>query len=162
MTTNMAINIILGVALVLAAVWTVMTARLLRSVIGLALTSVILTIIMFKLNSPLAAVFELSVCAGLISAIFISCISLTQRLTDEQMATKQKERFSKFWLLPVILVLAGIALYQVHIPLDFHLQAAPTESDVRNIIWNMRHLDLVGQIVILLAGAFGVVALFKD
>ena len=100
----MTINIILGVSLVLAAAWTVMTARLLRSVIGLAVTSMILTIIMFKLNSPLAAVFELSVCAGLISAIFISCISLTQRLTDEQLATKQKERFSKFWLLPVILV----------------------------------------------------------
>jgi NADH-quinone oxidoreductase subunit J len=158
----MTINIILGVSLVLAAAWTVMTARLLRSVIGLALTSMILTIIMFKLNSPLAAVFELSVCAGLISAIFISCISLTQRLTDEQMATKQKARFSKFWLLPVILVLAGVALYQVHIPLDFHLQVAPTEGDVRNIIWNLRHLDLIGQIVILLAGAFGVVALFKD
>jgi NADH-quinone oxidoreductase subunit J len=158
----MTINIILGVSLVLAAAWTVMTARLLRSVIGLALTSVILTIIMFRLNSPLAAVFELSVCAGLISAIFISCISLTQRLTDEQAATKQKERFSKFWLLPVILVMAGVALYQVHIPLDFHLQPAPNESDVRNIIWNLRHLDLVGQIVILLAGAFGVVALFKD
>ena len=158
----MTINIILGVSLVLAAAWTVMTARLLRSVIGLAVTSMILTIIMFKLNSPLAAVFELSVCAGLISAIFISCISLTQRLTDEQAATKQKERFSKFWLLPVILVLAGVALYQVHIPLDFHLQAAPSESDVRNIIWNLRHLDLIGQIVILLAGAFGVVALFKD
>jgi NADH-quinone oxidoreductase subunit J len=158
----MTINIILGVALVLAAVWTVMTARLLRSVIGLALTSMILTIIMFKLNSPLAAVFELSVCAGLISAIFISCISLTQRLTDEQLAVRQKKRLTKFWLLPVILVLAGVALYQVHIPLDFHLQAAPSESDVRNIIWNLRHLDLVGQIVILLAGAFGVVALFKD
>jgi NADH-quinone oxidoreductase subunit J len=148
--------------LVLAAAWTVMTVRLLRAVIGLALTSVILTIIMFKLNSPLAAVFELSVCAGLISAIFISCISLTQRLTDEQAAARQKERFSKFWLLPVILVIAGITLYQVHIPLGFHLQAAPVESDVRNIIWNLRHLDLLGQIVILLAGAFGVVVLFKD
>ncbi|MBE3143822.1 MAG: hypothetical protein IMZ61_07860 [Planctomycetes bacterium] len=158
----MTINIILGVALVLAAAWTVMTARLLRSVIGLALTSVILTIIMFKLNSPLAAVFELSVCAGLISAIFISCISLTQRLTDEELAAKQKERLSKFWLLPVILVLAGTALFQFHIPLDFHLQVAPTENDVRNILWNLRHLDLIGQIVILLAGAFGVVALFKD
>jgi NADH-quinone oxidoreductase subunit J len=162
MTTDMTINIILGVALVLAAVWTVMTARLLRSVIGLALTSVILTVIMFRLNSPLAAVFELSVCAGLISAIFISCISLTQRLTDEQVAEKQKVRFSKFWLLPVILVLSGVALYQLPIPLDFHLQAAPTGSDVRNVIWNLRQLDLVGQIVILLAGAFGVVALFKD
>jgi NADH-quinone oxidoreductase subunit J len=158
----MTVNIILGVALVLVALWTVMTARLLRSVIGLALTSVILTIIMFKLNSPLAAVFELSVCAGLISAIFISCIGLTQRLSDVQFAERQKERLSKFWLLPVILVLTGVALYQLHIPLDFHLQAAPTENDVRIILWNLRHLDLVGQIVILLAGAFGVVALFKD
>jgi NADH-quinone oxidoreductase subunit J len=158
----MVINIILGALLVLAAVWTVMTARLLRAVIGLAITSVILTIIMFKLDSPLAAVFELSVCAGLISAIFISCIGLTQRLTDEQTVTRQKERFPKFWLLPVILVLTGVAMFQLHIPLDFHLQAAPTESDVRNIIWNLRHLDLVGQIVILLAGAFGVVVLFKD
>ncbi|MGA2173222.1 MAG: hypothetical protein ABSG82_09495 [Sedimentisphaerales bacterium] len=158
----MTINIILAVALVIAGVWTVMTARLLRSVIGLALTSMILTIIMFKLNSPLAAVFELSVCAGLISAIFISSIGLTQRLTDEQQAVRKKERLSKFWLLPVIVVLAGVALYQLAIPVEFHLQTAPAENDVRNIIWNLRHLDLLGQIVILLAGAFGVVALFKD
>ena len=78
------------------------------------------------------------------------------------MAKKQKERLSKFWLLPVIFVLAGVVLYQVHIPLEFNLQVAPNENDVRNILWNMRHLDLVGQIVILLAGAFGVVALFKE
>ena len=158
----MTINIILAVVFVIAAVWTVMTTRLLRSVIGLAVTSVILTIIMFQLNSPLAAVFELSVCAGLISAIFISSIGLTQRLTDEQVAARKKERLAKFWLLPVILVLAGVALYHIHIPLDFNLTAAPAESDVRNIIWNLRHLDLVGQIVILLAGAFGVVVLFKE
>jgi len=147
---------------VIAALWTVMTTRLLRSVIGLAITSVILTIIMFQLKSPLAAVFELSVCAGLISAIFISSIGLTQRLTDEQLAVRKKERLSKFWLLPVILVLVGVALYQLQIPLDFQLQPAPAEDDVRNIMWNLRHLDLVGQIVILLAGAFGVVALFKE
>ncbi len=158
----MTINIILAIVLVLAALWTVMTARLLRAVIGLAITSVILTIIMFQLKSPLAAVFELSVCAGLISAIFISCIGLTQRLTEERLPERQKERLSKFWLLPVILVLTGVVLYQVHIPLDFHLQAAPNVSDVRIVLWNLRHLDLIGQIVVLLAGAFGVVALFKD
>jgi NADH-quinone oxidoreductase subunit J len=158
----MTINIILAVVFVIAAVWTVMTTRLLRSVIGLAITSVILTIIMFQLNSPLAAVFELSVCAGLISAIFISSIGLTQRLTDEQLAVRKKERLSKFWLLPVIVILAGVALYRLHIPFDFNLPAAPAANDVRNIIWNLRHLDLLGQIVILLAGAFGVVALFKE
>ena len=49
----MTVNIILGVVLVLAAAWTVITARLLRSVIGLAITGIVLTIIMFTLNSPL-------------------------------------------------------------------------------------------------------------
>jgi ethanolamine transporter EutH len=38
----------------------------------------------------------------------------------------------------------------------------PAENDVRLILWNMRHLDLIGQITILLAGAFGIVALFKE
>jgi NADH-quinone oxidoreductase subunit J len=117
---------------------------------------------MYRLGSPLAAVFELSVCAGLISAIFISCIGLTQRLSDEQLATRKKERLSKFWFLPVVLVLVGIVLTQITLPLDFGVLAAPKENDVRNIIWNLRHLDLVGQIVILLAGAFGVVTLFKE
>jgi NADH-quinone oxidoreductase subunit J len=159
----MTINIILGAGLVIGAIWTVMTTRLLRSVIGLAITSVILTIIMFRLDSPLAAVFELSVCAGLISAIFISVIGLTQRLTPEQFEIRKKERLAKFWVLPIILVLVGIVLYRLAIPIDFNLlQTAPQVNDVRIILWNMRHLDLVGQIVILLAGAFGVITLFKE
>jgi NADH-quinone oxidoreductase subunit J len=158
----MIINIVLAVMLVVTAIWTVMTARLLRSVIGLAITSVTLTMIMFRLDSPLAAVFELSVCAGLISAVFISSIGLTQRLTDEQLAIKRKLRLSKFWLLPLIVIMAGIALYQLHIPFINPSAITPVESDVRNIIWNSRHLDLIGQIVILLAGAFGVVILFKE
>jgi NADH-quinone oxidoreductase subunit J len=118
---------------------------------------------MFRLDSPLAAVFELSVCAGLISAIFISVIGLTQRMTAEQLETRKKERLAKFWLLPIILVLVGIVLYKLAIPIDFNIiQTAPQVNDVRIILWNMRHLDLVGQIVILLAGAFGVITLFKD
>jgi NADH-quinone oxidoreductase subunit J len=159
---DMSLNTVLIVLLVLGGVWTVMTARLLRSVIGLAVTSVILTIIMFRLGSPLAAVFELSVCAGLISAIFISSIGLTQRLTDEQIATRRKERLTKFWFLPVLLILIGIVLTQLQIPFDFTKLTAPSENDVRIIMWNLRHLDMLGQIVILLAGAFGVVSLFKD
>jgi NADH-quinone oxidoreductase subunit J len=159
---DMTVNIVLIVLLVLGGMWTVMTARLLRSVIGLAVTSVILTIIMFRLDSPLAAVFELSVCAGLISAIFISSIGLTQRLTDEQAATKRKERLTRLWFLPVLLVLVGIVMTQLQIPFDFTKQTAPGENDVRIIMWNLRHLDMLGQIVILLAGAFGVVSLFKD
>jgi NADH-quinone oxidoreductase subunit J len=155
-------HIILLVAMVITAAWTVMTARLLRAAIGLALSSAIVTILMFELNSPLAAVFELSVCAGLISAIFISTISLTQRVTAEDLVTRQKEKLSKFWFLPLLMLAAGVILISIHFVLNVNLPAPPQENDVKIILWNLRHLDLLGQIVILLAGAFGVVTLFKE
>jgi NADH-quinone oxidoreductase subunit J len=148
--------------LVIFAVWTVMTTRLPRSAMGLAITSAILAIIMYKLDSPLAAVFELSVCAGLISAIFISILSLMRRLSPEDRAARQKEHFHKYWLLPIIIVLAVIALSLVHLPIISLSQAPTTEGDVRTVLWDLRRLDLLGQIVILLTGAFGVVVLFKE
>jgi NADH-quinone oxidoreductase subunit J len=158
----MVIEIILLIALVIFALWTVMTPRLPRSAVGLAITSAVLTIIMFKLSSPLAAVFELSICAGLISAIFISIISLMPRITAQDRDIRQKEHFHKYWLLPIIVVIVAVALSQLHLPTNFNLPAQPVENDVRIILWNLRHLDLLGQIVILLAGAFGVAILFKE
>jgi NADH:ubiquinone oxidoreductase subunit 6 (subunit J) len=149
-------------ALVVSATWTVLTARLLRSAIGLALTSVILTILMFQLASPLAAVFELSVGAGLIAAIFISAISLTQRMTAQDQAVRRKERLHRYWFLPLILLIVGAALLSIHFVLDVNLPAPAAENDVRIVLWKLRHLDLLGQIAILLAGAFGVVILFKE
>jgi NADH-quinone oxidoreductase subunit J len=152
---------VLLAAMLAAAVWTVMAARLLRSIIGLAVTSVLLTAIMFRLGSPLAGVFELSVCAGLISAIFLSTISLTRRLTAEELADRQKQRLYRYWYLPVVMIVVGIVLYGLH----FHL-AIPahgvTELDVRQVLWRDRHLDLIGQVAVLLGGAFGVVVLFKE
>ena len=64
-------------------------------------------------------------------------------------------------LLLVLALVTGIALSQVHLPIDFNLPK-PKDNDVRIILWNLRHLDLLGQIVILLGGAFGVVTLFKE
>jgi NADH-quinone oxidoreductase subunit J len=160
---SMTINIILLVLLVVSAVATVMSARLLRSVIGLAIASAIVAILMYQLNSPLAAVFELSVCAGLIPAIFISTIGLTGRLSPEALAVRRREKLKRFWFLPLLIVLVGAALTQVHFALPAVLPPAIAGSDdARNVLWNMRHLDLVGQIVILLGGAFGVVVLLKE
>ena len=158
----MTINFILLILLVLMALWTVMTTRLLRAVMGLAMTSAVLTIIMFRLYAPLAAVFELSVCAGLIPVIFITTISFTERLWPEKFLLRKKERMAKFWYLPVIVILAALVLSRVHWPLDFKLPVPDLEGDVRRVLWNQRHLDLLGQIVILLAAVFGVLVLFKE
>ena len=90
----MTINIILLAILVLAALATVMTARLLRSVVGLAVTSATVAVLMFRLGASTAAVFELSVCAGLIPAIFISVIGMTQRLSPDALAARRQEKGS--------------------------------------------------------------------
>ena len=154
------LDVILIAALVLAALATVMSVRLIRSVIGLAVTSVLLTVIMFQLKSPLAAVFELSVCAGLIPAIFISTIGLTARTAPDDMAALRRAKIKRYWLLPVLLVIAVVVLMRVVVP---HMEPPPvTTEGVRDILWNQRQIDLVGQVVVLLAGALGVVVLVKE
>jgi len=158
---DMSLNILLVTALVAAALATIMTARLLWSAVGLALTSAILTLIMFRLGAPIAGVFELSVCAGLIPAVFISVIGLTRRLTPEELTLRKKAKLKKYGLLPVAVVLVAVALSQLKMPMDFTPIAA-AETDIRKVLWNMRYLDLLGQIVVLLAGAFGVVVLLKE
>jgi NADH-quinone oxidoreductase subunit J len=158
----MMINIVLLSGLVCAALWTVMTVRLIRSVVGLALTSAILSAVMFRLSSPLAAVFELSVCAGLIPVIFITTVSFTQRVSNERLRIRIRERFVKFWYLPLLVVVIGALLVRyLKIP-ACGMPVPPQETDVRVVLWNLRHLDLIGQAIILLAGVLGVVVLFKE
>jgi NADH-quinone oxidoreductase subunit J len=157
------LDLCLVVALVLAALATVMSVRLLRSVIGLAVTSVLLTVIMFRLHSPLAAVFELSVCAGLIPAIFISTIGLTARTVPEEMPGLRRDKLKRYGLLPVLLIIAAVALTQVVLPHVAQTELPQgVENTVRYVLWERRQLDLVGQVVVLLAGALGVVVLVKE
>lgn len=155
-------NYIILIFLVVAALFTVMTRSLLRSAIGLALTSAILAIFMFRLDASFAAVFELSVCAGLISALFLSIITITQPLTPPKVASESKARLSRFWYLPIILVVSGIVLSLINVEIHLKLPLPATQHNVRQVLWNSRQLDLVGQIIILLAGVIGIVILLKE
>lgn len=154
------VDIIELVTFILMALWAVLDPRLLRAVVALAVTSVMVTVLLFKLDSPLAAVFELSVCAGLVSAIFLGAITLTQPESAAQASSSARERIRRYWYLPPLLVLLGVALLQISMPGS--PASATTGDDVRKVLWTSRHLDLLGQITVLVAGAFGVVVLFKE
>lgn len=158
----MRIDAIILIIFAAAALWTVMTRSLLRSAIGLALTSLILTALMFRLNSGLAAVFELSVCAGLISVLFVSTISLTHPLTMQEVMQHMRERMARFWFLPFFIIALAVILSLAGIRPVVHLPGPETVHDVRVVLWNMRQTDVMGQVIVLLAGVFGVVILFKE
>ncbi len=147
--------------LLLAGVWTVMTLDLLRSAIGLAVTSVILTLLLFLMKAPLAGVFELSVCAGLITVVFISAISLTKPLAGLEAAARDRSRIQRFIFLPILIALLAWGLYAIGLHSDLPALPSGTELDARQALWNLRRLDLVGQILAILAGVLGVVILFK-
>lgn len=157
----MLLDIIILIILILAGLWTVMTRSLLRSAIGLASVSVVLSILMFRFHSPVAAVFELSVCSGFISVLFIAAISLTQPMTQKEKNQYRKEKLNRFLYLPFILVLAAVGMALIKLNLNFDLPAAEIEKDVRVMLWNTRQLDLIGQIMLLILGSFGVAVLFK-
>jgi NADH-quinone oxidoreductase subunit J len=158
----MNLDILIIAVLLAATIWTVMTGRVLRAVIGLALISIALSLVMFRLNSPLAGVFELSVCAGLISVILFTTISFTRRITVQGYGKRKQLRFARFWALPIIMLAVGIIMYYFRLPLDFTLPAAPAVNNVKIILWHSRQLDLLGQIMILLIGALGVISLFTS
>ena len=155
-------NTIILTAMVLAALWAVMTRSLLKATIGLAVTSAILTRAIFRLDSPLAAVFELSVCTGLITAVFISAISLMKPLTHKETEQLSKDRIKRYWYLPVIMIISGAASMFLKLRADFMMPQMGNQVDVRTLLWNSRQMDLLGQIVVLLAGVFATVILFRE
>ena len=153
------VDILILIALLASALWAVFSPRRVRAVIGLATASICVTIILFRLGAPIAGVFELSVCAGLISAVFISTISLSELETEESVRAARRERLKRYWYLPPLLLAVGVAITQMELPPIPEVPA--TGADVREVLWSERHMDLFGQIAVLLAGAFGVVVLFK-
>lgn len=149
--------------MVVAALWAVMSRSLLKATIGLAATSAVITILMFRLGSPLAAVFELSVCTGLITVVFVSTISLTKPLTNKEIVELSKERHKRFGYLPIAMIVTSIVLTLIKIKHNIIVpSAADTITDVRQVMWNARQLDMFGQIIVIIIGALGVVILFEE
>ena len=161
--SDFVVLILLLVSLIISSLCAVMIRNLIKASIALASTSAILTIVMFLLNSPWAAVFELSVCAGLITVIFIGAISLTGEKPSEEIIQLRKRRLRRFVALPLLLLVA-IALFFISWPYlnNWVPKIVSSEATFQEALWNIRKLDILGQIIIILAGVFGIVVLFKE
>ena len=166
MDINIIALILFSLSMIVFGMLAILTRSLLKAAISLAATSVALTAIMFWMGAWVAAVFELSVCAGLITVIFISSITLIKPLTNVEIIERTKNRIKKYIYLPIILGIAFIVLVILwvngFVPFTDLLVASDDGVSVGNAIWNFRQLEVLGQIIIILAGVFGVIILFKE
>lgn len=156
----MTLDLVLLTLFLVGALWCVLRGSLLRAAIALAVTSTFLTLLMFRLGAPLAAVFELSVCAGLITVVFVSAISLTKPQSHAEEIAAARPRIARYWPLPVLVALALAALWLFPPTLARPLPPTFAEPAIRYLLWIGRQADVLGQALALFTGIIGIIVLF--
>jgi NADH-quinone oxidoreductase subunit J len=145
-------------ALVLFSLLAVVFRNMLLAALSLGVASVALTLILFALSAPWAAAFELSVCAGLITVLFVSAVSMIRK---EELFLKEGR--ARFAFLPLFLLLFGIGLWFFGDRLAVALRGMPglgEQAGVGKLLWSARSHDLLGQLCIILAGVLVIKAFF--
>jgi NADH-quinone oxidoreductase subunit J len=153
-----AINLSLLILLTGFACITAFSRDLIRAAICLAFMSALLAVLLYRMNSPFAAVFELSVVAGLITVLFVSTIALTK---EEEGV---KEAKWPVYLFPLLLVLFG--LIDVAVMKGFFSSVPQVSQNGSGsfgaALWGIRSIDLLGQVAVIFGGVFGVLALLRE
>jgi len=160
---NIVFWIVLLVALVLAVFATVVSRALMVATAFLALSSVLLAIFLYLVGMHWAAVMELAVSAGLMTAIFASAIAMLKPSGDSSEEGAQKgSRFKRYIALPFILLILAAAVIYFFPGMDTGVVAdASTAATSQMALWGDRALDIVGMALLILAGVLGVAALIR-
>ena len=154
----MIVQTALLIGMVLFSVLAILLRDLLKAAISLAVASLFLGIIFFRMNASYAGVFEISVVAGLITVLFILAIALTKA------GEEVKESKAVNWIFPLFFVVFVLIDVLVMKSLLQKIPALPSTIETGSfgeVLWKQRTMDLIGQIAVILAGVFSVLALFR-
>lgn len=155
----MTYHTLLFLLVAVAAVAAVMARNLLLNAMMLALVSVGASLILFDFQAPWAAVFELSVCAGLITVLFVSAVSLIRHEDG-----KAAENRARFYAMPLVMGIVAILAWFYAVPyfesLENWARLGGRANSLGSVIWDIRRFDLLGQVSILAAGVFMVNSIF--
>ncbi len=154
----MTLQIALLCGLVVFSAAAVLFRDLLRAAICLAVASLFLGIIFFRMKAPYVGAFEISVVAGLITVLFIVTIALTR------MEGGVRESKAAAWAFPLFFVIFLIIDAVVTRSLLGRIPAVASPAEPGTFgeaLWKTRTFDLVGQIGVIFAGVLSVLALFR-
>jgi NADH-quinone oxidoreductase subunit J len=76
-------NIIFLIATMIFIIMAIEMKNLIKASISLGIGSALLAMAFFVLGAPIAAVFELSVCAGLVTILLLSAIGMLEKEESE-------------------------------------------------------------------------------
>ncbi len=154
----MVIQILLLSGLVIFSILAILLKDLLKAALSLAVASLFLGIIFFRLGASYAGVFEISVVAGLITVLFALTVALTRKDSEVQEARLTRLVFPLFFV--IFLIIDGLVMKSLlqQVPV---LPAGPETGTFGDVLWKNRTFDLVAQLGVILAGVLAVLALFR-
>ena len=155
------LHLILLVGILVSAVLAVWLHDLLAAAVGLSLASALLAILFFELDAGTAAIFELSVGAGLLAVLFISAISLVKAGRESRDA--RTGVLGKLTTLLIFGLVGSIFFYAARTILAHPptLIKQAVSATVNEIVWGPRAFDVLGQAIILFGSMLGVILLFR-
>lgn len=159
---DIAIYICLAFMLAFGVV-SIMSNRLITAGIALAVTSAASGVLMYILGATWAAIFEISVCSGLVTVIFISAVSLSSG--DRTLPAPEDQDARRMKHLPVILIVAGAALMLIAALSGFTLSEEAkviSGASFSETFWETRQVDIWGQMIALITGTAAIVVFFKE
>jgi uncharacterized MnhB-related membrane protein len=145
--------IVLGVGILICAVLAVNSRRLIISAIWLALTSALVSVLLYMLGAPHIAAIELSVGAGLVTVLFVFAINISG---DE--AINSRSILPKPYAWGSIGLAIGLALFLILKMLG--IVGFPADVTLKSgIDWDARYLDILLQAVLIFSGVLGVIGI---
>jgi NADH:ubiquinone oxidoreductase subunit 6 (subunit J) len=151
----MVLTILLVIASIVFAVQAMRARRLIVSALWLAGTSAILSVIFYLLGAYLVAVIELSVGAGLVTVLFVFAISIAGEEVVELRSIVPNALGGGLALLTAIL------LGWLSLPAAAS-QPPTVEPSVSEMIWQVRGMDMLVQVVLIFSGVLGLLGLLAE
>ncbi len=151
----MTLYIFLVCASIICAIQAIRARRLIVSALWLAGTSALLSLIFYLVGAYLVAVIELSVGAGLVTVLFVFAISIAGEESVELRSLVPKA------LGGALAFLAAVLLGWLSLPAGAS-QPAVVEPSISDMIWRIRGLDVLVQVVLIFSGVLGLLGLLAE
>ena len=149
------ITLLLCIAILICAIQSIRSKRLILSAIWLAGVSALLSILLFQMGAPQIAVIELSVGAGLVTVLLIFAIGVAG-----------EEAITASPVIPRVLIICLVTAFVLLLGwFSFPPSTAKpmqSESSLTTVLWEERGLDVITQIVLIFAGVLGLLGLLAE
>lgn len=156
------VNFLIGAGILACALMAVRENRLLIAALWLALTSALVSFLMYRLGAADVAVIELSVGAGLVTVLFVFAINIAGDVSLDPHAPIP-QLLSWVAVILSVLLLAWMVLPALQLEQYLELFSAAGEPGgmLRTVLWGERSADLLMQVVLIFGGVLALVGLIS-